>query len=62
MLFKDPVTFSITLDIVSYFTVDNIIFDFNYGNPLATNMDGIHLNGNCHFGEILNLKGRATMI
>jgi len=54
---KDPVTFSITLDTVSYFTVDNIVFDFNYGNPLATNMDGIHLNGNCHFGEISNLKG-----
>ena len=54
---KDPVTFSVTLDRVSYFTVDNIVFDFNYGNPLATNMDGIHVNGNCHFGEIRNLKG-----
>jgi len=54
---KDPVNFAVTLDTVSYFTVDNIIFDFNYGNPLATNMDGIHLNGNCHFGSITNLKG-----
>ncbi|MBQ2967853.1 MAG: hypothetical protein IJE10_07045 [Clostridia bacterium] len=54
---KDPVTFAVTLDSVSYFTVDNVVFDFNYGNPLATNMDGIHLNGNCHFGEIRNLKG-----
>lgn len=54
---KDPVTFAVTLDRVSYFTVDNIVFDFNYGNPLAANMDGIHLNGNCHFGEIRNLKG-----
>ena len=57
MTMKDPVTFAVTLDTVSYFTVDNIVFDFNYGNPLATNMDGIHLNGNCHFGEITNLKG-----
>lgn len=57
LTFKDPVTFAVTLDTVSYFTIDNIIFDFNYGNPLATNMDGIHLNGNCHFGSITNLKG-----
>ncbi len=54
---KDPVNFSVTLDTVSYFTVENIIFDFNYGNPSAMNMDGIHLNGNCHFGLIRNLQG-----
>lgn len=54
---KDPVTFAVMLDTVSYFTVDNIIFDFNYGNPLATNMDGIHIDGNCHYGDIRNLKG-----
>jgi len=57
MTLKDPVNFAVTLDKVSYFTVDNIIFDFNYGNPLATNMDGIHLDGNCHFGHITNLQG-----
>lgn len=54
---KDPVTFSVVLDSVSYFTVENITFDFNYGNPDATNMDGIHLDGNCHFGRICNLQG-----
>ncbi len=54
---KDPVTFSVTLDTVSYFTVDDITFDFNYGNPLAACMDGIHLVGNCHYGHISNLKG-----
>jgi len=57
MTLKDPVNFAVTLDKVSYFTVDNIVFDFNYGNPLATNMDGIHLDGNCHFGRITNLQG-----
>ncbi|MBQ4625175.1 MAG: hypothetical protein IJB51_11610 [Clostridia bacterium] len=57
MTMKDTTTFAITLDKVSYFTVDNIVFDFNYGNPLAINMDGVHLNGNCHFGEISNLQG-----
>ncbi len=54
---KDPVNFAIVLDTVSYFTVDGIIFDFNYGNPCAVNMDGVHLNGNCHFGRITNLQG-----
>lgn len=54
---KDPVTYAIIFDTVSYFTVDNIIFDFNYGNPIAMNMDGVHLNGNCHYGTITNLKG-----
>ena len=54
---KDPVNFSITFDTVSYFTVENIVFDFNYGNPSAMNMDGVHLNGICHFGLIRNLQG-----
>ena len=54
---KDPVTFAVTLDRVSYFTVDHITFDFNYGNPLACNMDGIHLNGGCHHGSISELQG-----
>ena len=54
---KDPTNFAITLDTVSYFTAEDIRFDFNYGNPVPLNMDGIHVNGNCHFGRIRNLKG-----
>ena len=54
---KDPTNFAVTLDTASYFTVENITFDFNFGNPYALNMDGIHLNGNCHYGVIKNLKG-----
>ena len=54
---KNPTNFAVTLDTVSYFTIDHIIFDFNLGNPCAINMDGIHLNGNCHFGVIKDLKG-----
>ena len=57
LTFKDPTTFACTLDGVTYFSIEDINFDFNYGNPLAQNMDGIHLNGNCHFGLIRNLKG-----
>ncbi len=54
---KDPVNFCITLDTARYFTIENIKFDFNYGNPTAVNMDGVHLNGNCHYGLIRNCQG-----
>lgn len=54
---KDPSQYAITLDTVSYFTVEDITFDFNLGNPYPVNMDGIHLDGNCHYGDIRNLKG-----
>lgn len=54
---KDPVHWGISFDRVSYFTVEDITFDYNLGNPMAINMDGIHLNGNCHFGKIYNLRG-----
>ena len=54
---KDTSTFAMVLDKISYYTVNDITFDFNYGNPFAACMDGIHICGNCHFGEITNLKG-----
>ena len=57
MTLKDPVHWGVLLDRVSYFTVEDITFDYNYGNPYAINMDGIHCSGNCHFGMIRNLKG-----
>lgn len=57
MTLKDPTIFAVTLSYVEQFTVDDITFDFNYGNPNATNMDGIHLNGGCRYGRITNLKG-----
>lgn len=54
---KDPTIFACVLDHVEQFTVSGITFDFNLGNPNATNMDGIHLNGGCRFGRIADLKG-----
>ena len=57
MTLKDPTNYAVEIDVASYFTVENITFDFNYGNPYAVNMDGIHLNGNCHYGAFRNLKG-----
>ena len=54
---KDPTTYAVLIDLASYFTVENITFDFNFGNPIASNMDGIHLNGNCHHAVLRNLKG-----
>ena len=57
MTFKDPSNYAVMIEKASYFTVENIEFDFNEGNPYSVNMDGIHLNGNCHYGVIKNLKG-----
>ena len=54
---KDPVHWGISFDRVSYFTAEDITFDYNLGNPYAINMDGLHFNGNCHYGVIRNLKG-----
>ena len=54
---KDPANYAVMIDTGSYFTIENIVFDFNDGNPIASNMDGIHLNGNCHFGVMRNLQG-----
>ena len=54
---KNPSQYAITLDKVSYFTVRDITFDFNLGNPYPVNMDGVHLDGNCHYGVICDLKG-----
>ncbi len=57
MTLKDPSNFAVMIDTGSYFTVENIDFDYNDGNPYAINMDGIHLNGGCHYGVIRNIKG-----
>lgn len=54
---KDPITFAVQLGFVKYFTVSDITFDFNLGNPCAANMDGIHIDGGCRFGHVENLKG-----
>lgn len=54
---KDPTNFGATFGEVSYFTMEDITFDYNLGNPATINMDGLHFDGNCHFGTIRNLKG-----
>jgi len=57
MTFKDPVHYGATFDRTEYFTIENIVFDYNDGHPYQINTDGVHFNGNCHFGVIKNLKG-----
>ena len=57
LTFKDPTTFAFFGAYLEYFTIENIRFDFNHGNPYAINMDGIHLDGGCRFGHIRNLQG-----
>lgn len=55
--FRNPGSYSIQLAGVSYFTVQDISFDFDKWNPIRLNMDGIHLDGDCHHGRITDLKG-----
>ena len=57
MTMKDPVTYCIRMAYVEYFTVENIRFDMNLGNPSAENMDGVHIDGGCRFGSIRNVQG-----
>lgn len=54
---KNSVTFCIRMAYMTYFTVENIRFDENLGNPTAENMDGIHIDGGCRFGSIRNVQG-----
>ena len=54
---KDPAAFSLQIAYTTYFTVENICFDQNLGNPIADMMDGIHIDGGCRFGTIRNVKG-----
>ena len=39
---KNPVTYCLQMAYVRYFTVENIDFDMNLGNPVPMNMDGVH--------------------
>ena len=57
MTIKNPVTFCLQLAYVTHFTIENIFFDQNFGNPTAENMDGIHIDGGCRFGSIRNVQG-----
>ena len=54
---KDPVTYCVEMAYIKYFTVENINFDQNLGNPTAENMDGIHIDGGCQYGCIRNVQG-----
>ncbi len=57
LTFKNPVTYCIEMAYMKYFTVENIRIDQNLGNPSAENMDGIHIDGGCRFGNIRNIQG-----
>ena len=53
----NPVVYGVQMGYVSYFTIDNIRFDYTEGSPKLWNLDGIHLEGGCCYGRITNLKG-----
>ncbi|NLF99350.1 MAG: hypothetical protein GX565_04285 [Lentisphaerae bacterium] len=55
--FRNPGSYSCQLAGVSDFRVDDITFDFDKWHPIRLNMDGIHLDGDCHHGRITDLFG-----
>lgn len=57
LTFRDPVSYCAAFCRCSEFQIENITFDFNDGNPLPANMDGIHMEGGCHDGVIRHLRG-----
>ena len=54
---KDPVTFGMQLGRLRQFTIEDIVFDYNLKR---SNMDGVHLNGDCRWGFIRNLTGATN--
>ena len=53
----NPTVYGIQLWKVRGFLVDNVVFDYRWGNPAKANMDGLHLDGFCRNGKISNLRG-----
>lgn len=54
---KDPVTFGMQLGKLRQFKIEDIVFDYNLKR---SNMDGVHLNGDCRWGFIRNLMGATN--
>lgn len=54
---RNPTTFGIMICYAKYFSVSDIFFDYTTANPFYLNMDGVHLDGGCSYGEIRNLRG-----
>lgn len=54
---RNPVTYGVQMGYIEDFTIRDIRFDYTQCNPKWWNMDGIHVEGNCKNGYILNLKG-----
>ena len=54
---RNPVTYAFHICRVTDFEVSHIRFDFTTENPIKGNMDGVHLDGGCRRGRILDLSG-----
>lgn len=54
---RNPVTYGIQCCFLTYFTIENIRFDYEGERPHRINMDGVHLDGGCKFGVVRNLQG-----
>ena len=54
---RNPTTYGMAFAALSNFLIDDITFDYRTFNPMEYNLDGVHLDGNCHHGRISNIRG-----
>ena len=54
---RNPTSYGMAYCNLSNFLIDDITFDYRTFNPFEGNLDGVHLDGNCHHGRISNLRG-----
>lgn len=54
---RNPVTYGIQFSRVCDFSVEDVVFDYIFGNPAKANMDGLHIDGGCARGRISRLRG-----
>jgi len=54
---RNPTSYGMAFCRTSYFLVEDVTFDYTTWNPIALNLDGVHLDGWCHHGRIANLRG-----
>lgn len=57
LTFKNPTSYAIHIADTKYFTVENVILDFDL---TKLNMDGVHIQGPARFGVIRNIMGNAN--
>lgn len=56
---RNPVVYGVQAAHLTHFLIEDIYFEYTEGSPKLWNMDGVHLEGGCHYGVIRNLRGNC---